>query len=692
MPQARSNIPTIAERLDKPQQLDSTVRSYSYSEYVEKRPDYVGFDKYGAGAGWGNLARALDKFYGEFRHQSNDVFLPQWKERGIAEGQEKFNAHSEGEGYTKNRLAFKEFVEAHPEMASNNPWVKVGYEQARLNTLSMEMENGLLQAMEDNGVMNEEDPAKAQQFAQNYIKFFKDNAGLTGYEDSVLLAKNFGSKEGQIFDNAMDRYETVRKQLRQDRMIDATIKEGVAVITNMLQGKSSQGLDPDLPENINSKNIIEVLKGIAERQAENGLLDSKGKDIVWGMIRSAYAQTNNRNVLKLCESAMFKDMKIIDDPQIAEWYNRTWEHLRNEDARKAREAQMDHDRKMVYQLDNIELKIANEFREKGTVWSEEAVTEELKKYGISPDSKYHARLVKGVARDMDFLDRRDAVPDILKINISDNLRDEFTGNKDGYVAEMKRMGDAYNDPWFYKEAARVEAQETQKYEAERRQMSSALDSVDNLAKSKIDEIMKTDKSKDEDMTTNGRGTEFVVNTAAHDAFVLDMKKRYRSMFQQAFRQTDRNLSFDERERLAKEKITPFMTSIVTDEYNRLKASEMLYVRPEINTITGADYSANTKAGNVPLNSIEIAIFNQKYGTKISADTPCWEAVNFLEDRRGMPRQVAAQAFRMIQLEAYEQTKKINERNAAQEKIKAQGKLNEQRLNEATKAVEGIPTL
>jgi len=88
MPQARSNIPTIAERLDKPQKLDSTVRSYSYSEYVEKRPDYVGFDKYGAGAGWGNLARALDKFYGEFRHQANDVFLPQWVERDTSEGQD----------------------------------------------------------------------------------------------------------------------------------------------------------------------------------------------------------------------------------------------------------------------------------------------------------------------------------------------------------------------------------------------------------------------------------------------------------------------------------------------------------------------------------------------------------------------------------------------------------------------------
>lgn len=349
---------TVAERLDRPQQLNSTVRSYSYGEYYEKRANYVGFDKYGAGADWGNLAKALDGFYGEFRHYANDVYLPQWKERGIAEGQEKFNAHSETEGYTKNRLAFKQFVEQHPEMASNNPWVKVGYEQARLNTLSMEMENGLQQAMVENGMMNEEDESKVQQFAHNYMKHFKDQAGLSGYEDSFLLAKNFGSKEAQIFDGAMDRYLHVKNQQMQEKLADATIKEGVAVITNMLNGKSSQGLDPDLPENIDSKNILAVLSGIAERQAGNGLLDSKGKDVIWGMIRSAYAQTNNRNVLKLCENAMFKGTKIIDDPQIAEWYNRTWEHLHNEDARKAREAQAARNASLAAQFDADQYKAA----------------------------------------------------------------------------------------------------------------------------------------------------------------------------------------------------------------------------------------------------------------------------------------------------------------------------------------------
>jgi len=455
---------TIAERLERPQQLNSTVRSYSYGEYAEKRANYVGFDKYGAGADWGNLAKALDGFYGEFRHYANDVYLPQWKERGIAEGQEKFNAHSETEGYTKNRLAFKEFVEQHPEMASNNPWVKVGYEQARLNTLSMEMENGLQQAMVENGMMNEEDETKVQQFARNYMKFFKDQAGLSGYEDSVLLAKNFGSKEAQIFDGAMDRYLHVKNQQMQEKLADATIKEGVSVITNMLNGKSSQGLDPDLPENIDSKNILAVLSGIAERQAENGLLDSKGKDVVWGMIRSAYAQTNNRNVLKLCENAMFKGMKIIDDPQIAEWYNRTWEHLRNEDARKAREARADRERAMAYQTEMTSWKYATMCYDSGKPFAQVAEEEGLlEKMG----EKAFRKLSKSVAADISLYHR--SKTDVynnpqLRIENERRLDNALEEGKDGIQFCLEQARGTGNK-WWIDKATQLEKEQNSEAKA-----------------------------------------------------------------------------------------------------------------------------------------------------------------------------------------------------------------------------------
>lgn len=329
MPQAKSNIPTIAERLEKPQQLNSTVRSYSYSEYVEKRPDYVGFDKYGAGASWGNLARALDGFYTSFNRQANDVILPQWKERGEALGQEDFNAHSETDGYTKNRLAFKEFVEKHPEMANANPWVRVGYEKARLNTLALEMENGLQQAMIDNGIYNEEDESKAKLFAQSYIKHFKDEAGLTGYEDSVLLAKAFGSKEAQIYDGAIDQYKKVQNAEQQKKLANGVHDEMVSILT--------------------STNMTDEQKNIAIQEAlnrgrEHGLLDSNAEALVPEVIKATYAITKSESLLDKCKTLEVNGRKLINWKGVPEWISAEKTRIAQREAAQAQKAEIAHQR------------------------------------------------------------------------------------------------------------------------------------------------------------------------------------------------------------------------------------------------------------------------------------------------------------------------------------------------------------
>lgn len=332
---AQSSMPTQAERLKDPQVLNSTVRSYSLNEYDQKRPDYINPDR-NAGQAWANLGRSLDKFYGAFK-QYSETERDRYIERGIALGTTNMEHAVESEGAQANRKNWKEFVENHPEFANNNPWVEVGYNQARLRNLGMEMDTGLQTALENSGLYNKDDPEAVQAFINQYIQEFRTGAGIDNM-DAIQVAKHFSSTEAKVRASATASYEKYRFSQRQTNLANE-VHDGI--VSALANNKMS-------PDEQNA-----YIKELVETAAANGLLNDRAESVVPEAIKAAYAMSNNEKLLDRCKSIEVNGRKLIAFKGVPEWISAEKTRIASRQAAEAQKAMLAHERFLNKESDKL---------------------------------------------------------------------------------------------------------------------------------------------------------------------------------------------------------------------------------------------------------------------------------------------------------------------------------------------------
>lgn len=317
----RSSNPTVAEKVGRGAIAEPRVRAYGYTEYDERRPGYVSSNPR-AGAEWGALANALDGFYkGSTRaytkYKENQI------ETGIANSSIATDFARETYGEQANKMAFKELVEKHPELANDNPWVEVGYEQARLRELGMEAKRGLGKYLDETGAFNSEDPAAFQQSVNTFFKEFREQAGVNSYEDKILVAKWFSPVEAETKKLASNQYETIRKNGRQDKLANQTSSNVATIIR--------ASLDANAPINFDAIGM-ELTEA-----SKNGLLNTKVPEAALNGLKIIYGQTDDhtdaRQILELSKEIKIGGIRLIDTPAGAKWYDTEMDSLNTAEAK-----------------------------------------------------------------------------------------------------------------------------------------------------------------------------------------------------------------------------------------------------------------------------------------------------------------------------------------------------------------------
>lgn len=174
----------VINKLREAPGLRASVNPRAAQSYTRKRPDYVAQPDFRSGQ-WTQLSRALSQiepklqsFLGE-THKEN-------KKQAFAEGRAHFNA---------NRMAWKEFAEANPELAGANPWLRRGYQEAHLDTMANQFKVEMHKFYQEEGLQNRQNPQEVQQLLGEKVKAWREE-NLQGFDD-LDIAEFFDGKQEQ---------------------------------------------------------------------------------------------------------------------------------------------------------------------------------------------------------------------------------------------------------------------------------------------------------------------------------------------------------------------------------------------------------------------------------------------------------------------------------------------------------------
>jgi len=402
MPQARSNIPTIAEKVSRAH-VEPRVRSYAYTEYDEKKPGYVSADLR-AGRSWGALASALDRFYGNFNRFSA-VKRDEYIEEGIAKGRIAYSETQDTEEALRNKRDFKQFIEENPEFANDNPWVEVGYEQSRLRELGTEAKTGLSKFLDEGGHFNQEDPAAFQSAINAYFNNFRAQAGLDSYEDKVLMAKWFSPVEAEARQSMTTMYDGIKRNGRQDKLANQVSKELGTVIDSYFEGISNFGKDPHLHGTEGTEVLLKQIEGITNKARENGLLDVKVEDVIIAGMKLAYDKSENEAVLKWCDHIKINGVPLSQTIKGAAWVESAYDAIRDKEAAASKKTEADTKKFMEEQLEDFAIDVATNFSEHGGNFDEavKVVEEKLGRTMTDREKLYFKKSVNSTLNTLESL-------------------------------------------------------------------------------------------------------------------------------------------------------------------------------------------------------------------------------------------------------------------------------------------------
>jgi hypothetical protein len=303
MAQARSNIPTIAEKVSQAHVGDPKVRAYAYSEYVGSKPGYVSSNPR-AGSEWGALANTLDRFY-----RSSTTAYTKYKENeleeGIASGVPLMDAAKERLGEKANRTNFKKLVEMHPDLAPDNPWAEIGYEKSRLRELAIEARSGFQAFADESGLYNEKDPEKVANAVNSWFTKFREDTGLKDYDNKLLMARTFSPLEAEIRKSFMVSYDTNRRNTRQIEYSSQIAREGATILATALKEKKPVDLT--------------TIENLFSEASEHGLLDKNLPETALSLCKLYYANTGDENIFDMMDAFKVKGVPLSSYTDAATW-------------------------------------------------------------------------------------------------------------------------------------------------------------------------------------------------------------------------------------------------------------------------------------------------------------------------------------------------------------------------------------
>jgi hypothetical protein len=325
------------EKLRELAGLQSTIRSEALYSYNEARPGYVERPDDLYSNPWMQLSKALagfDKPLSELHRKQQEKEI----EKSLAEGDTMFT-NSEVDPTTGNRLAWKEYVEKNPAAAGLNPWVRKGYEMARMRSLGLDFKAQLQEAYTKNGLMNETDQAKVSQFIDQFERDFRKKHGLDDYDDKVILAENFTKEALEARAAILNRHvkdfaEENLKRVTQE-FTQLTSKQLSSIVDNPNVNFS----DPDVREQVIIPQLQEAIQRISQEAASYGVLNSDVPGIIFRALAAEATErgyeNGGRELLEIAKNLDFGAGKLGDIPEYKDYITK---------AERQMEAQEEQDR------------------------------------------------------------------------------------------------------------------------------------------------------------------------------------------------------------------------------------------------------------------------------------------------------------------------------------------------------------
>lgn len=287
--QSRSSQPTIRQDLQRSPALNPGIRASGLYSYTEARPSYIDRDRT-VGANMEILARSLSRLDSSLvpaLERINDRNI----ERAVTQGAELYAQNTD---LDKNRKNWKDFVEENPQDSPYNPWLQIGYEQARLKALAVDEAKAMEDAFVQSGMVNETDQKKVKAWMDDFaIQFRKDNF-LDTYEDKLTLAENFSANEFKTKAGMMAKHSQYVARQNESRTMqqfsELTAKQIEAAFDPSLGGSVFGAGEAD------AQRIADIIVANGQTALANGVLDANAAEMYTRMVFDAYERLDKNPV------------------------------------------------------------------------------------------------------------------------------------------------------------------------------------------------------------------------------------------------------------------------------------------------------------------------------------------------------------------------------------------------------------
>lgn len=287
--QSRSSQPTIRQDLQRSPALNPGIRASGLYSYTEARPSYIDRDRT-VGAGMEILARSLSRLDSSMvpaLERINDRNI----ERAVTQDAELYAQNTD---LDKNRKNWKDFVEENPQNSPYNPYLQIGYEQARLKALAVDQAKAMEDAFVQSGMVNETDQKKVKAWMDDFaIQFRKDNH-LDTYEDKLTLAENFSANEFKTKAGMMAKHSQYVARQNESRTMqqfsELTAKQIEAAFDPSLGGSVFGAGEAD------AQRIADIIMANGQTALANGVLDANAAEMYTKMVFDAYERLDKNPV------------------------------------------------------------------------------------------------------------------------------------------------------------------------------------------------------------------------------------------------------------------------------------------------------------------------------------------------------------------------------------------------------------
>lgn len=320
------------EKLQERGGLQATVNSGGMYSYDEARPAYVERPDDLRSNPWMQLSSALQDFdapLGDYIKKKQEDEM----EYGIAQAGDIFKQYGT-DPTTGNKLAWKEVIEKHPELAGKNPWLEKGYESARLQALGLDFKAQLQDAYTQSGLINERDVNKIGQFVDKFEQDFRKAQGLHEYPDKVTLGETFSkaayeAKNG-IFNRHVEDMERQNLARTREQYGSLMSKELAGIIDDPNINLS----DPNTMDTVVVPRLIASAQRIAQEASLHGLPTHEAKDMVFKALAAEATERGYKDggddLLEVIAELDFGQGRLGDDPTIKDWISKTETQFTNQ--------------------------------------------------------------------------------------------------------------------------------------------------------------------------------------------------------------------------------------------------------------------------------------------------------------------------------------------------------------------------